>query len=183
MRARPERQNGGIELIAHEGEIVGLAGLAGHGQTDLLLSVFWPPRASKTAVDVAGPVALVAGDRQSDGVFPQWSISENIGVRSLKSLREGFLISRRREDGLANAWLREDQDPHPDVRNNILSLSGGNQQKTLFARALASDAAIVLTDDPMRGVDFGTKLEVYVLIREEARAGRTFLWHTTEPTS
>jgi ribose transport system ATP-binding protein len=61
-----------------------------------------------------------------------------------------------------------------------LSLSGGNQQKALFARALGSDAGIILMDDPMRGVDIGTKLEVYDLIREEARAGRTFLWYTTE---
>ena len=52
--------------------------------------------------------------------------------------------------------------------NNILSLSGGNQQKALFARALGSDARILLMDDPMRGVDFGTKLEVYDLIRAEA---------------
>ena len=64
--------------------------------------------------------------------------------------------------------------------NNILSLSGGNQQKALFARALGSDARIVLMDDPMRGVDIGTKLEVYDLIREEAADGRTFLWYTTE---
>src|SRR5690606_29519496 len=60
------------------------------------------------------------------------------------------------------------------------SLSGGNQQKALFARALASDAAIILMDDPMRGVDIGTKLEVYDIIRQEAAAGRTFLWYTTE---
>jgi ribose transport system ATP-binding protein len=64
--------------------------------------------------------------------------------------------------------------------NNILSLSGGNQQKVLFARALGSDAEIVLMDDPMRGVDVGTKMEVYDLIRAEAEAGRTFLWYTTE---
>jgi ribose transport system ATP-binding protein len=64
--------------------------------------------------------------------------------------------------------------------NNILSLSGGNQQKALFARALGSDAKIVLMDDPMRGVDIGTKLDVYDLIREEAHNGRTFLWYTTE---
>jgi ribose transport system ATP-binding protein len=64
--------------------------------------------------------------------------------------------------------------------NNILSLSGGNQQKAVFARALGSDAEIVLMDDPMRGVDVGTKLEVYELLRGEAKAGRTFLWYTTE---
>ena len=68
----------------------------------------------------------------------------------------------------------------PDVGNNILSLSGGNQQKALFARALGSDAEIVLMDDPMRGVDVGTKQEVYAMIRAEAEAGRTFVWYTTE---
>ena len=68
----------------------------------------------------------------------------------------------------------------PDLHNNILSLSGGNQQKALFARALGSDAKILLMDDPMRGVDVGTKLEVYELIRSEATTGRTFLWYTTE---
>ncbi|MBV8417212.1 MAG: sugar ABC transporter ATP-binding protein, partial [Verrucomicrobia bacterium] len=68
----------------------------------------------------------------------------------------------------------------PDMRNNILSLSGGNQQKALFARALGSEAKIVLMDDPTRGVDVSTKLEVYELIRAEAQAGRTFLWYTTE---
>ena len=68
----------------------------------------------------------------------------------------------------------------PDMGNNILSLSGGNQQKALFARALASDARIILLDDPTRGVDIATRQEVYALIRSEARAGRTFLWYTTE---
>ena len=57
------------------------------------------------------------------------------------------------------------------MNNNILSLSGGNQQKALFARALGSDASIVLMDDPMRGVDIGTKLEVYDLMREARPAG------------
>jgi ribose transport system ATP-binding protein len=180
VRARAARQNDDVELVAHAGEVIGLAGLAGHGQTDLLLSIFSASTRRRTGVEVAGPIALVAGDRQSDGIFPQWSISENIGVRSLSKLRDGALISRRREDDLANTWRDRIKIRTPDVRNNILSLSGGNQQKALFARALASDAAIVLMDDPMRGVDVGTKLEVYALIRDEARTGRTFLWYTTE---
>jgi ribose transport system ATP-binding protein len=129
---------------------------------------------------VTAPVALIAGDRQSDGIFPQWSILENIGISSMRRLKEGLLISRRREESLANFWRDKIEIRTPDVRDPILSLSGGNQQKVLFARALGSDARIVLMDDPMRGVDIGTKLEVYDLIREEARAGRTFLWYTTE---
>lgn len=81
---------------------------------------------------------------------------------------------------MAEAWQKKINIRTPDLHNNILSLSGGNQQKALFARALGSDADIVLMDDPMRGVDLATKLEVYHLIREEAERGRTFLWYTTE---
>ncbi|MEK6296910.1 MAG: ATP-binding cassette domain-containing protein, partial [Paraburkholderia tropica] len=60
------------------------------------------------------------------------------------------------------------------------SLSGGNQQKVLFARALASNATLILMDDPTRGVDIGTKREIYALVRAEAAKGRTFVWYTTE---
>jgi ribose transport system ATP-binding protein len=180
VRVRPERQTDDLDLVAHEGEIIGLAGLAGHGQTDLLLATFAAASHPRAGARVDAPVALVAGDRQSDGVFPGWSIGHNIGVRSLKKLRSGLLLSGRLEDELANAWRERIKIRTPDVRNNILSLSGGNQQKALFARALASDARIMLMDDPMRGVDFGTKLEVYELIRAEAQRGRTFLWYTTE---
>ncbi|MBZ9675408.1 sugar ABC transporter ATP-binding protein [Mesorhizobium sp. ES1-1] len=180
VRARPSGQKDGAELVARAGEVIGLAGLAGHGQTDLLLAIFAAASRPRAGVEVTAPVALVAGDRQSDGIFPQWSISENIGIRSLARLRNGLLISPRREAELAQFWQKKIGIRTPDMNNNIFSLSGGNQQKALFARALGSDAQIVLMDDPMRGVDIGTKLEVYDLVREEARNGRTFLWYTTE---
>ena len=90
-----------------------------------------------------------------DGVFPQWSIAENIGVRSLRRLaRRACFVSPRREGALAESWREQIRIRTPDVDNNILSLSGGNQQKALFARALGSDARIILMDDPMRGVDY-----------------------------
>jgi len=180
VRARPARQLDGAELVAHEGEIVGLAGLSGHGQTDLLLAVFDAADRRKPGVEVSAPVALVAGDRQADGIFPLWSIAENIGIGSLARLRQGILISPRSEAELAQEWQRRINIRTPDVQLNVLSLSGGNQQKVLFARALGSDARIVLMDDPMRGVDIGTKREVYDLLRDEAAKGRTFLWYTTE---
>jgi ribose transport system ATP-binding protein len=180
VRARPERQSDGTELLAHEGEVIGLAGLAGHGQTRLLLQIFEAATRRRAGITVEAPVAFVAGDRQSDGVFPLWSIAENVGIRSIAAMRKGWLISPEREAELANAWREKMKIRTPDMDNPILSLSGGNQQKALFARALASDAVIVLMDDPMRGVDIGTKLEVYDLIREEAQKGRTFLWYTTE---
>jgi ribose transport system ATP-binding protein len=245
VQARPVTQTDSLDLVAHEGEIVGLAGLAGHGQTELLLSIFrastrgrrflrrdsrnilltaqdrlaselrstvpgapgLPDVASRSLDDgaksgvrarsparnasrsdagrrslirVTDPVALIAGDRQSDGVFPLWSIAENIGIRSIAALRKGVLVSPERETEFAERWQQRIKIRTPDLRNNILSLSGGNQQKALFARALGSEAKILLMDDPMRGVDVGTKVEVYELIRTEATAGRTFLWYTTE---
>jgi ribose transport system ATP-binding protein len=180
IRARPATQTTGGELIAHEGEIVGLAGLSGHGQTDLLLSIFKGSTRRVPGISISDPVAMVAGDRQSDGIFPLWSIAENIGVRSIAALRRGPLISPGLENRFAEWWRDKIRIRTSDLHNNILSLSGGNQQKALFARALGSDAKIVLMDDPMRGVDIGTKLEVYQLIRTEAAGGRTFLWYTTE---
>jgi ribose transport system ATP-binding protein len=180
VKTRPAGQTDGIELTAHEGEIVGLAGLSGHGQTDLLLTIFKGSTRRISGTSIKGPVAMIAGDRQSDGIFPLWSIAENIGVRSMAALRAGPLISLRLENQFAEWWRDKIRIRTPDLRNNILSLSGGNQQKALFARALGSEAKIVLMDDPMRGVDIGTKLEVYQLIRTEAAAGRTFLWYTTE---
>jgi ribose transport system ATP-binding protein len=180
VRARPARQTNDMELVARSGEIIGLAGLAGNGQTDLLLAIFDAAGGKRPGMEVTAPVALVAGDRQSDGIFPQWSIAQNIGIRSIERMLSGMLISARREAELAAHWQQKIKIRTPDMGNNILSLSGGNQQKALFARALGSDAMIILMDDPMRGVDIGTKLDVYDLIREEALNGRTFLWYTTE---
>jgi ribose transport system ATP-binding protein len=180
IRARPEVRTGTEQLIARKGEIVGLAGLSGHGQTEMLLRVFRSAARRIPEVEVTGSVALIAGDRQRDGVFPLWSIAENVGLRAIKSLRRGLLISGSAEKELADRWRGKIAIRTPDMSDNILTLSGGNQQKALFARALASDAEIILMDDPMRGVDVATKLEVYDLVREEAALGRTFLWYTTE---
>jgi ribose transport system ATP-binding protein len=180
VRARTELPYASTELTAHEGEIVGLAGLAGHGQTDLLRAVFAAASRSRTGFEIRDPVALVAGDRQADGVFPRWSICENISIRSLSGLRVGPLISLQREQALAALWRNRIGIRAPDLSRNILSLSGGNQQKVLFARALACEARIVLMDDPLRGVDLATRLDIYALIDQQAQAGKTFLWYTTE---
>jgi ribose transport system ATP-binding protein len=166
----------GLELTAHQGEVVGLAGLSGQGQTELLVRVFDQTRGT----EVEGEVALVAGDRQTDGIFPLWSIAENIAVGSLKRFLRGLLLDHDRAYAFADGWRERIGIRTPDVAEPILSLSGGNQQKALFARALGSDAEIIAMDDPMRGVDVGTKQEVYGMIRDEAVKGRTFLWYTTE---
>ncbi|MBZ0227047.1 MAG: ATP-binding cassette domain-containing protein, partial [Bauldia sp.] len=167
-------------LTAYRGEVVGLAGLGGQGQTEMLLRLFdAATRKSRDAV-VEDPVSHVAGDRQNDGIFPLWSIEKNISIGSIRRMVRGLLVDPKREAEMAGTWRERINIRTPDMENNILSLSGGNQQKALFARALGSDAGIVLMDDPMRGVDIGTKQEVYDMIRAEAEKGRTFIWYTTE---
>jgi ribose transport system ATP-binding protein len=163
------------DFVARKGEVIGLTGLAGQGQTRMLLKIY-----EGSAAAYKNEVAFIAGDRQADGIFNLWSISRNLTVGSLRSLLHRGLVQRQLEMAMADDWKARMAIRTPDMENNILTLSGGNQQKVLFARALASKADIVLMDDPMRGVDVGTKQEVYGLIRAEAAKGRTFIWYTTE---
>lgn len=169
----------GLSFRAGKGEVVGLAGLGGHGQTRMLLDLFdahspqwWPRR------DPA--VTFVAGDRRENGIFELWSIVRNMTVASLGDLSRRGLLQDGAEAARGEDWKARIGIRTPDMTNPILSLSGGNQQKVLFARALSTRAPVVLMDDPMRGVDVGTKREVYGMIRAEAEAGRTFVWYSTE---
>ncbi len=180
VRTRPREHADSFEFLAYKGEIIGLAGLAGNGQARMLLQIYNAAVKHTSEAEVKGPVALVAGDRQTDGIFHLWSIGQNICVRSLRNMVKGLIIDPVQENAMAMKWKNKIKIKTPSMDDNILSLSGGNQQKALFARALGSDAEIVLMDDPMRGVDFSTKLEVYDLISTEAENGRTFLWYTTE---
>ncbi len=185
-RRAEARAGGGQETVstpeglrARAGEVVGLAGLAGHGQAEALVRLYLA-RTSDWRGRGAVPVAFVAGDRARDGVMPLWSIARNLSLASLSRLARGGLVNRPAEVALARGWRERIGIRTDDVGRAILSLSGGNQQKVLFARALAAAAPLVLMDDPMRGVDIGTKLDVYDMIRQEAAKGRTFLWYSTE---
>ncbi|NVK35853.1 MAG: sugar ABC transporter ATP-binding protein [Rhodobacteraceae bacterium] len=175
----PSGKAGGLDFNATRGEIVGLAGLGGHGQTEMLLDLFnkhcsnWVPEKQQN-------VAFVAGDRSLNGTFPLWSILRNLTVSNVRALARFATIDAAREDIQADEWKKRIEIRTPDIDNPILSLSGGNQQKVLFARALSGEAEIVLMDDPMRGVDIGTKQEVYNILQSEAVSGRTFIWYSTE---
>ncbi|MBU9168985.1 sugar ABC transporter ATP-binding protein [Burkholderia gladioli] len=172
----------GAALEAFEGEVVGLAGLAGHGQTRLLklIHALREGRADRQGNRRQARTAFVAGDRQGDGVFGLWSIARNMSLSWLGDCVRGGLISFREEERRVVRWVNTLKVKTPDTSLPIDSLSGGNQQKILFARALGTDASVILMDDPMRGVDIGTKHEVYGIVRAQADEGRTFLWYTTE---
>ena len=169
----------GLPFVARRGEVIGLAGLGGHGQTEMLVALY--ESATPSWLPQRAPMAtFVAGDRRLNGIFDLWSILRNMTAASLPDLSRRGLVDQDREAALAVDWQRRIAIRTKDMGNPILSLSGGNQQKVLFARALSTRAPMVLMDDPMRGVDVGTKREVYDIIRAEAAAGRSFVWYSTE---
>jgi len=174
----PIAVDGEVRIRVHEGEIVGLTGLAGHGQTRLLLELF-DYRHSRD-YRIRGPATFIPGDRQADGIFPVWSIAKNMTVQVYQRVKRLLLIDPKREHAVADKWKAIIDIKTDSVTRGILSLSGGNQQKVLFARCLESASPLVLMDDPTRGVDVGTKDELYKLIIEESRKGRAFVWYTTE---
>ncbi len=179
MVVEPVNSADGVKRIkVAKGEVIGLTGLAGHGQTDLLLNLFGWRRNSDYRIE--GPVTFLPGDRQTDGVFPRWSIVKNLTLQVYNKLKKLMLIDTHKESEAAAKWKKIIDIKSASLGANILSLSGGNQQKVLFARCLESSSPIVLMDDPTRGVDVGTKEEIYKLILQESAKGRSFVWYTTE---
>lgn len=172
----------GVEVAVWAGEIVGLSGLDGQGQQHLLRHI-WRHRRTRTraghGVVLNSDIAFVTGDRTTAGVFPLWSVGQNIAVGVMRELSSRGVSRRAAERAVVEKWMSR-LAVRGTADTPILDLSGGNQQKGLIARALASSARVVLLDDPFRGVDIETKQQVYRLLREEAGAGRSFLWFTTE---
>ena len=173
------RRGKGLPFFAYPGEIVGLAGLGGHGQTRMLVDIYLSNSDSWINRKVPA-VSFVAGDRMLNGVFPLWSILRNLTITTLGDLSPRGILAAMKETDLGAVWKDRIKIKTENMDNPILSLSGGNQQKVLFSRALSSRAKTVLMDDPMRGVDVGTKQEVYGILRQEAEQGRTFIWYSTE---
>ena len=167
-----------VELRA--GEVVGLAGLEGGGQKALLRRLFAPSAARGGEAARTGRATFVSGDRRGEGVFPLWSVFDNVAIGriarqpALAPIR--FAAERAAAAGGAERLsLATERLPDP-----ILDLSGGNQQKTLLARGVVGDAPVMLLDDPTRGVDIGAKRDFYRVLRDVAQEGRLAIWHSTE---
>ncbi|QCP50317.1 ATP-binding cassette domain-containing protein [Trinickia violacea] len=172
---------GGEEPIAlRAGQIVGLAGLEGSGQKALLHQIFKPSKRDATKVERCGAVSFVSGDRQREGVFPLWSVLSNISLGKIATGSPFRTVTNSAERAVAATSAERLRLDANRLASGILDLSGGNQQKALMARALVSEAPIILLDDPTRGVDVAAKRDFYKLVAEVARSGRLVLWHSTE---
>ncbi|MCY0869884.1 MAG: ATP-binding cassette domain-containing protein [Firmicutes bacterium] len=164
-----------IELTVRRGEVVGLSGLSGSGQVEVLRRVLGERKGG-----TAHTAALVSGDRRGQGLFPLWSTLRNLTFGSLRGLRRLGLIDRSAEQSLYKKWRERLRIRVGDPDDVITTLSGGNQQKVLIARALAAEPDVLLLDDPTRGVDAAAKAEFYESLQVTSREGRAVLWYSTE---
>ena len=183
-----------ITVTLKKGELIGFAGLLGSGRTETAELLFGAKRLASGELEVDGQKAdirspydaLMRGmafcpeDRKRDGIVGDLSIRENIMLAV--QAKRGFLhpLSRQEQNELADKYIKALSFATPDAEKKIGELSGGNQQKVILARWLNTDADILLMDNPTQGIDVGAKAEIYKLILELARQGKTLLVNTLE---
>lgn len=170
----------GVSLNLKKGEIIGISGLAGSGQQELLQQIFSAGRKKKEGIELNGSIAYVSGDRTTEGVFPFWNIRDNILIANLERVKGKFLIDPKKANASAQGWYDKLKFRAEGIESNIMSLSGGNQQKALIARGIASEADIILLNDPTAGVDIGTKQDIYKLLDDTREQGKSIILYSTE---
>ena len=185
-----------INLTVRKGEIVGLGGLDGQGQRELLLAVFGVLRGVDARIRIDGVsrrvdsphaaksrsvgMALIPEDRKTEGLVLPLTVRENISLASIGRLAQTGFIRRRAEMRAVEEAFRllAIHASGPDVP--VGTLSGGNQQKVVIAKWLLTNARLILLNDPTRGIDVGTKQEIYRLLRQLAGAGTGIILYTTD---
>ncbi|MGO1561319.1 Ribose ABC transport system, ATP-binding protein RbsA (TC 3.A.1.2.1) [Actinomycetales bacterium JB111] len=184
-----------VSLELHPGEVVGLGGLQGQGQSDLLLSLFGanPATGGRITMDgapvslrrprrsIRAGIALVPGDRGDEGLYAKRSIQENISTVSLagRSLLRTFL-SMGKERSVAREQVKAMSIKIGSLDHPVSSLSGGNQQKVVIAKWLPANPKVVLLDDPTKGVDVGAKAEIYSIVRALTEQGVAVLFNSSD---
>jgi ABC-type sugar transport system ATPase subunit len=174
-----------VSFSLHKGEILGLGGLVGSGRSELLGAIFGAiPHTSgrifKNGVEVEintpldakrHGLGLLTEDRKKDGFVHTMNVCENMTLTILRKLRRRILLDKRREQATAGEYFTTLNVKAPGLFTRITSLSGGNQQKVILAKWLICGLDILFLDEPTRGIDVGTKSEIYKLILQLARSG------------
>ena len=179
----------------HEGEILGVAGLEGQGQLELFLALYGVSRSHGT-ITVGGQqrrirsprdalragigLALVPEDRKTEGVLPTLSVRENLSLPILSRLSRLGLIRRSNEQTTVERVVRELSIGRGDTEQVVSSLSGGNQQKVVVGKFLLTGARLLLLYDLTRGVDVGTKAEIFRMMHSLAEQGYGILFYSSD---
>jgi len=185
-----------IDLSARAGEVVGIGGLDGQGQREFFFALFGVLRGVSGSVRVDGSIvsasspraaksarssmALVPEDRKTDGLMLPMAVRENLSFAALDALSRAGVIDRARESEAVQRMVRQLSIKAPDLDDAVGTLSGGNQQKVVIAKWLLNAPRIILLNDPTRGIDVGTKQEIYALVRTLADEGAAVLLYSTD---
>ncbi|WP_245679302.1 sugar ABC transporter ATP-binding protein [Actinomadura hibisca] len=175
----------GVSVTVRPGEVVGLGGLLGSGRSETAKAIAGALPTDGGTVVIAGTelrrpttarstragVALLPEDRKAEGIVPTLSIRDNIALAALPALSRAGLVSEARIDRIVETFMTRLRIKASSVQQRVGELSGGNQQKVLLARWLATGPKVLLLDEPTRGIDVGAKAEVQTLIDELAQEG------------
>jgi rhamnose transport system ATP-binding protein len=174
-----------VSFSVRAGEIVGMAGLVGAGRTEVARVLFGIDRPDAGTVQLAGQpvtfhtasealragIAYVPEDRHQDGLVLDFTIAENVTLPILPRLFPRLLLRDRTERAIADRYAKQFNVKATGVDQAVSALSGGNQQKVVLAKWLATDPRVLILDEPTRGIDIGAKVEVHRLIAELAASG------------
>ncbi|WP_299926271.1 sugar ABC transporter ATP-binding protein [uncultured Pelagimonas sp.] len=174
-----------FDLTVHRGEIVGLGGLLGAGRTEAARAIFGVDALTKGAMTFKGApsapanpsdainegIGFLTEDRKAEGIVPDMSVRENLTLALLPKLTKNGQIDRAQEKELVEGYIKSLGIKTADMDQPIRELSGGNQQKVLLARWLATEPDLLILDEPTRGVDVGAKLEIQAIIRDYVDKG------------
>lgn len=184
----------GVSFDLHEGEILGLAGLAGAGRTNILRAVFGAGRLRSGSIQLDGKplvmghptdaiargIALVTEERKRDGYIPAFPLWQHITLPWLSRFKAGPVLQLGRERAAAATALERFDVRARSVETKLRELSGGNQQKAILARWLSQDLRVLLLDEPTHGVDVGAKEDIYQIIRGLAAVGLSMVVASSE---
>jgi ABC-type sugar transport system ATPase subunit len=182
-----------VNFDLYRGEVLGIGGLGGQGQAELLLSLFGVVK-SKNEICVNGEsykvktpkksikagVALIPEDRSSQGLLLPFSIMFNVSLSSLAHLTKGPLLSITKESSIVGKYMGILQIKASNREMAVMNLSGGNQQKVVLAKMLATEPKILLMHDVTRGVDVGTKKDIFNLVRKLTALGNSIIYFSTD---
>ncbi|OYR19351.1 sugar ABC transporter ATP-binding protein [Brucella thiophenivorans] len=183
-----------MSLNVRAGEIVCIYGLMGAGRTELLETVAGRLKASSGSIllkgqDVAGltiaqridqGLVLVPEDRQRDGLVQTMTVGRNLSLASIGEMTKGLFTSKKREKSIVDQSIKNVHIKTDGGEAAIGSLSGGNQQKVVIGKMLATEPKVILLDEPSRGIDIGAKAEVFKLLAEKAKGGLAVVYTTSE---
>lgn len=185
-----------VSLHVRKGEVVGISGLMGAGRTELAMSIFGRSYGSGITgtlkldgkeVKLSNPrkaieagLAYVTEDRKGNGLILSNSIKINTTLANLKSLTSGGVIDQDKEYGVAVEYKEKLKTKCPTVEQLVGNLSGGNQQKVLLAKWMYADPDVLILDEPTRGIDVGAKHEIYLIINELAKQGKSVIMISSE---